>query len=62
MNRIAQCPAKSRQLNRHHVALLQLDSIPEAERVCAKEMNVRVAGTPMRGVFEMVMLQVRQRV
>ena len=52
MNRIARRPAKTRQFNRHHVALLQFDAVSEAERVRPKEMDVRVAGTPVGSVFE----------
>src|SRR5438874_8773791 len=61
-NRIPQRPAEADECDRHHVAVLKLQLVLEAEPVRSEEMHVRIAGMPVLLVLEMMMLQVPQRV
>jgi len=61
-NRIPQRPPKPDQFNLHHIAVFEFYFFAETENVRAKKMNVRVAGSAMLGVFEMMMFEVRNRV
>ena len=59
--RVAQRPSKALKAHLHDVPVGQFDAIPEAENIRAKKMDMRVSRTAMRGIFEMVVLQVGQR-
>src|SRR5687768_13254407 len=61
-DRIPQRSAEAAEGDRHHVPVLEPQPVLEAEHLRAEEMHVHVAGPPVLGVLEMVMLEVRQRV
>ena len=42
----------------HHVVLLQENVLPEAQTIGSEEVNMGISGTAMRGILEMMMLQV----
>jgi hypothetical protein len=44
----------------HDIARFERNSSSEAKCACAKEMDVHVAGLTMRGIFEVVVLDVRE--
>src|SRR5439155_3967926 len=61
-NWIPQRPAETDECHHHHVAILQLQLVLEAEAIGAQEMNVGITGMAVLGVLEMMMLEIRQRV
>src|SRR6478672_12633220 len=60
-NRIPQRPAESFEGNRHHVAVLQLQAILEAEHVGAEKVDVHIARAAVLGVFEVMVLEITHR-
>src|SRR4051812_13879924 len=47
-------------MNIHHITILKVHALAEAEAVRAIKMHVHVAGTPMRIELEVMMLDVHQ--
>lgn len=60
--RIAQRRAECRQLDLEHVARLHLHVVGKAQRGGAEEVQVHIARATVRGVLEVVVFQVGQRV
>src|SRR5687767_7382597 len=61
-HRIPKRSSKSLKGNRHHIAILQCHAIAKAEYARSEEMNVYIAGLPVLSIFEVMMLQVFERV
>jgi hypothetical protein len=60
MDRVDQWLSESGQADFHPVALLQINSISEAENICAKKVKVRITRTAVAGILEVMMFQIRQ--
>src|ERR1044071_9630447 len=45
----------------HHIALQQVDPGPEAKAAGPKKVDMDVAGAAVRGILELVVLQIGQR-
>ncbi len=60
--RVDERRAERRQLDLELIARLDADAVREAQRRRAEEMQVHVPGHTVRGVFEMMELEVRERV
>jgi hypothetical protein len=54
--------SEPRIVHLHGVAFLKRNSVTETERVGAEKVNVNVARSPMAWIFEVMMLQIRERV
>src|SRR5687768_6239254 len=61
-DRVAQRAAEVLERDDHLVAVFESHAVFEAEQVGAEEVNVDVARVAVLGVFEMVVLEVRERV
>ena len=59
---VSQTSSKPGQFDLHEISVHQFDSVSEAECVGPEKMNMRVSRPPMSGVFEMMMLEICDRV